>query len=102
MKESWEIYMNEKRPIYDGYTEYYMTGKDIKNYFRNCYLCFGKHHSQISSYCIDFAKYYPKIKDYVNYRLFINDNFCSIFDINTDKKLYFLGYTKEKPKLAKD
>lgn len=94
--------MAEKRPVYNDYTEYYMTGAEIKEYFAGCYERFGRHHSQIRSYSIDFAKSYKKIQDNVVYRLFINDYFCKIMRADTDGHVYFFGYTREKPKWAKD
>ncbi|MGD9676916.1 MAG: hypothetical protein AB7V16_00930 [Vulcanibacillus sp.] len=94
--------MNEKRAVYNGYKEYYMTGLELKNFFKGCYECFGRHHSKISSLQIDFAKKYKKIKNDTLYRLFINDLFCAIFDSDSDEKIYFFGYTREKPEWAKD
>ena len=94
--------MSDKRSVYGGYEEKYMTGAEIFEYFSDAYLTFGRHHEKISSYRIDFKKYYPKIKSNVRYRLFINDYFCKIMDDETDKNIYFFGYTKEKPAWAKD
>lgn len=92
----------EKRAIYAGYEEKYLTGRQIKELFASSYECFGKHHQQISSYRIDFSKYYKKIVDGDTYRVFLNDIFCGIYDSKTDAKLYFFGYTNEKPSWAKD
>jgi hypothetical protein len=91
-----------KRNVYNGYTEYFFSGIEIKEYFKNCYECFGRHHEKISSYKINFNKHYSQIKDDVVYRLFINEYFCKIMDGETDKDIVFFGYTKEKPKWAKD
>jgi hypothetical protein len=91
-----------KRDVYGGYEERFLTGAQIKELFANSYECFGKHHQQVSSYKMDFPKYYKKIKDEVTYRVFINDIFCMILDNETDAKLYFFGYTHEKPAWAKD
>jgi hypothetical protein len=91
-----------KREVYGGYQEKYLTGRDIKQLFANSYECFGKHHQQVSSHRMNFEKYYKKIQDNVVYRVFVNDLFCGIFDNDTDDKLYFFGYTNEKPKWAKD
>ena len=91
-----------KRPVYNGYQENFLTGEQIKQFFADSYECFGKHHQQVSSYKMDFSKYYKKIKNDVTYRVFINDIFCVILDNETDAKLYFFGYTNEKPAWAKD
>jgi len=92
----------EKRPVYNGYIEYYMNGKEIRNYFNGCYECFGRHHAQISSLQINFDKSFKKLKGDQVYRLFINELFCVILDNKTDDKLYFFGYTRVKPAWAKD
>lgn len=94
--------MTEKKPVYNGYTEYYMTGVEVREYFTGCYERFGRHHSQIRSYAINFAKAFPRVKDDVSYRLFINDIFCRIMNADTDSQVYFFGYTREKPPWAKD
>ncbi len=91
-----------KRAVYNGYEERYMNGEEIKIYFKNSYLCFGKHHEKISSYKIDFDKYYPKIKNDRLYRVFINAMFCKIMDSEDDSSIYFFGYTNNKPQWAKD
>lgn len=92
----------EKKPVYNGCKEKYLTGKEIVELFSSSYECFGRHHEQVSSHRIDFRKYYPKIKDDITYRVFLNDIFCAIFDNETDNKIYFFGYTNEKPAWAKD
>lgn len=94
--------MQEKRKVYNGYEEHMMTGVEIKTYFNDAYLCFGKHHQKVSSYRINFEKYYSKIKDDITYRVFINENFCKIMNSETDENIYFFGYTKNKPLWAKD
>lgn len=90
------------REVYNGYEEFYMTGSEIKNHFKDAYPCYGRHHEKVAGYKMDFSKYYPKIKDDITYRLFINENFCKVMDKETDKEIYFFGYTLEKPKWAKE
>jgi hypothetical protein len=91
-----------KRALYNGYEEKMWTGQEISNYFSNTYECFGKHHQQVSSHRIDFSKFFSRIKEETAYRIFLNDSFCLILDNDTDAKLYFFGYTNEKPAWAKD
>ena len=92
-----------KREVYNGYEEFYMTGLEIKSYFEGCYETFGRHHEKIASKRIDFDSKYLKVNDNIRYRLFIKENsFVRIMDIDTDKKKYFFGYTKERPTWAKD
>lgn len=94
--------VKEKRKPYNGYEEFYLNGQQIRDYFKNSYELFGRHHSQVSSYKINFKKFYPLVKDDTLYRIFISKNFCIILDNLTDDKIYFFGYTNDKPKWAKD
>ncbi len=89
-----------KREVYDGYTEYYWAGNEVKEYFKKAYGCFGRHHGQISSTRMKFDKYYSRIKEDKTYRIFLSDIFCLVLNSETDSKLYFFGYTFEKPDWA--
>jgi hypothetical protein len=91
-----------KRDVYNGYEEKFLTGAALEDLFSTSYECFGKHHGQISSHKIDFSKFFSRIKIDTTYRVFLNDIFCMILDNDTDAKLYFFGYTNEKPTWAKD
>lgn len=91
-----------KRDVYNGYEEKFLTGNELKVLFANSYECFGKHHQQISSHKIDFSKFFNRIEDNTTYRIFLNNIFCMILDNDTDAKLYFFGYTNERPAWAKD
>ena len=102
MSETMDQTTPEKRKVYNGYTEHYMSGDEIREHFKGCYLCFGRHHAQISSYQLNFDKDYKRIKTDQIYRVFISDYFCGIFDNVTDDKIYFIGYTRQKPAWAKD
>jgi len=90
------------RELYIGYEEKQWSGNEIREFFSNAYECFGKHHSQVSSHRIDFDKFFNRVKAETVYRIFLNENFCIIFDSVTDAKIYFFGYTKTKPAWAKD
>ncbi|HRN96909.1 MAG TPA: hypothetical protein PLZ58_00460 [Candidatus Saccharibacteria bacterium] len=91
-----------KRDVYNGYEEKFLTGDQIRDLFANSYECFGKHHQQVSSHKINFSKFFSRIKAGTTYRLFLNDIFCMILDNETDAKIYFFGYTNDKPAWAKD
>ncbi len=91
----------EKRKVYNGYNEMYMTGKELTEFLADVYVTFGRHHEKISCKKIDF-KYYNKIIDNEKYRIFYNNLFIQIMNAETDEKIYFIGYTKNKPSWAKD
>ena len=90
-----------KRAVYNGYIEKYMIGKEIKEFLKNSYLTFGRHHSKVAKSKFDF-QFYPKIIDDNNYRVFYNEYFFKIMNAETDKNIYFFGYTNEKPIYAID
>jgi len=91
----------EKRPVYSGYEEIYMSGQEIIDKFSNAYECFGRHHERVTAYKMDWS-YKPRVKPEKTYRVFLNDNFCGIFDSETDYKIYFFGYTMVAPPWAKE
>ena len=94
--------MTEKTEVYNDYEEFYMTGAEIKEHFKGSYEIFGRHHEKVSSNQINFDTFYKNVKDSITYRLFINEYFCRIMNGETDKQVYFFGYTRVKPLWAKD
>lgn len=90
-----------KRAVYNGYEEAYMSGLEIKEFLSDAYSTFGRHHERVSSTRIKIDTF-KKIKMDKIYRIFYNDCFFKIMNGETDASLYFLGYTKVKPKWAKD
>lgn len=90
-----------KRAVYNGYEEAYMSGLEIKEFLADAYGKFGRHHERVPSTRIKIDTF-KKIKMDKIYRIFYNDCFFKIMDGETDASLYFLGYTKVKPKWAKD
>ena len=90
-----------KRPVYNGYQETYMTGREIKEFLSDAYSTFGRHHSRISSTRIKINTF-SKLKDDEEFRVFHNEGFVKIMDSETDKEIYFISYTKTRPDWAKD
>jgi hypothetical protein len=84
--------MNEKKPVYNGYEERYLTGAELKNLFSEKYFATGKHHSVILGISIPEYLYFLGISDKTTYRIFINKFFCRIMNGNTDKLISFFGY----------
>ena len=95
------VVMLSKREVYDGYQEAYMTGCEIKTFLSDAYSTFGRHHSRISSTRIKVDAF-SKLKDDEKFRVFHNEDFIKIMDGETDKEIYFIGYTKTRPDWAKD
>ena len=84
--------MNEKKPVYNGYEEKYLTGSELKQLFVNHYYATGRHHSVTLGLSIPEYLDFLNIKDSVQYRIFINDYFCRVMDGETDYLISFFGH----------
>ncbi len=80
------------RAVYNGYTEKFLTGKELKEMFFNAFYCGDKHHSTIYDITIPEYFSYIKIKDDKTYRVFFNDMFCKIMNSKTDGNIGFFSY----------
>lgn len=85
--------MREKRPVYNGYEEQYITGAELKNLFTEQYLTDGRHHSVILGISIKEYLNLLKIEDLKTYRIFINQYFCRVMKVDTDGLVTFFGHT---------
>ena len=86
--------MNEKKPIYHGYKELYLSGAELTDAFAGKYLTTGRHHSVIVGISIPEYLKLIGIKDDGKYRIFVNVNFCKIMDAETDVQIDFFGHVK--------
>ena len=86
--------MIEKKPVYNGYEEMYLNGKELKELFDGRYYTDGRHHSEII--CVSIIDYlsYIRIKDDKLYRVFYNNHFCRIMNGETDKLISFFGHAE--------
>ena len=64
--------MKDKKPVYNGYEERYIKGKELKNHFINCYYATGKHHSVILGITIPDYLDLLNVNEDTEYRIFIN------------------------------
>lgn len=85
--------MVEKKPVYNGYEEKYLTGIELKKHFKNKYYSTGRHHSIILGITISDYLCLIEISDTKTYRIFINDFFCRVMDGENDKLISFFGYS---------
>lgn len=85
--------MGEKKPVYNGYEERYLTGLELKNNFENRYYATGRHHSVILGITISDYLCLIRINDTKLYRIFINNYFCRVMDGETDKLISFFGHS---------
>ena len=84
--------MKDKKPVYNGYEERYIKGKELKNHFINCYYATGKHHSVILGITIPDYLDLLNVDEDTEYRIFINKYFCRVMDGKTDRLISFFGY----------
>ena len=80
------------RNVYNGYTEKFLTGKELFEIFKDSFYCDGRHHSVV--YDITIPEYFEfiKIKENKEYRIFYNEFFCKIMSAENDKSIDFFSY----------
>lgn len=85
--------MKEKKPVYNGYEERYLTGYELKETFKNHYYSTGRHHSVVLGITIpDFLELIG-ISDSKEYRIFINNSFCRVMKADDDAVVVFFGHS---------
>lgn len=84
--------MLEKKPVYNGYEERYLSGAELKDLFVGHYYATGRHHSVILGLTIPDYLDFLKIEDSKEYRIFINEYFCRVMDGTTDRLISFFGH----------
>ena len=84
--------MVEKKPVYNGYEERYLSGAELKQLFDNHYYATGRHHSVVLGLPISDYLDLLKIEDSKEYRIFINEYFCRVMDATTDRLISFFGH----------
>lgn len=83
----------EKRPVYNGYEEAYLTGAEIKEKFKDEYLGTDRHHATYLAIKIpQYLDMYGRVDDHKTYRVFFNDAFCMIMRVDTDSKVDFFAH----------
>lgn len=85
--------MKEKRPVYNGYEERYVSGLELKSLFSERYLTAGRHHSTVLGISIPEYLCFLKIDDSKTYRIFLAPHFCRVMKGDTDGLISFFGYT---------
>lgn len=85
--------MREKKPVYNGYDEQYLTGAELKQLLKGHYYTTGRHHSVVLGISISDYLELIGIIDSREYRIFINDCFCRVMHGDTDRLICFFGHT---------
>ena len=90
--------MAEKKPVYNGYEERYLSGAELKKLFDNHYYATGRHHSVILGLTIPDYLDLLKIEESKEYRIFINEYFCRVMDGTRNKRVYLYSvYWQDSP-----
>ena len=84
--------MQEKKPVYNGYEERYLSGAELKDLFKDHYYATGRHHSVILGLSIPDFLELKGISDSKEYRIFINKFFCRVMNADTDGLIVFFGH----------
>ena len=85
--------MQEKKPVYNGYEERYVTGEELSKLFEGRYLTTGHHHSVVLGLPISDYLWFLGVDRQKTYRIFINQFFCRLMDGDTDGLIAFFGHT---------
>ena len=87
------------KEVYNGYNDRFVTGKELRELFANCYYCDGRHHDSVRDLTIGEYLDFLKIDNDVKYRIFLNEFFCKVFNSETDGEIGFFAYInlKERP-----
>ena len=88
--------MQTKRPVYNGYMEAYVSGKELKDMFCDEYVSNGRHHAVVLGIKIPNYLDLLDIDDEIKYRIFHNDAFCLVLDSETDKEITFFAHNKKE------
>ena len=85
--------MKEKKKVYNGYEEQYVTGNKLLELFKDKYLTGRRHHSAVLGLSIPDYLLLLGINEENIYRIFINQFFCRVMESDTDHLISFFGYT---------
>lgn len=84
--------MQQKKPVYNGYEERYISGSELKQLFHNHFYTTGRHHSIVLGLTIPDYLDFLKIDSAITYRIFVNEYFCRVMDGETDRLISFFGH----------
>lgn len=93
MSKKGGIITQDKRPVYNGYEERYVTGAELKELFPGEYLSTKGRSPTVFGILISDYLCYLGIDDLKNYRVFINHAYCKIMKADTDGGVCFFGHT---------
>lgn len=79
-------------PVYNGYDEQFLTGKELKEKYSLAFYCGGRHHATVYDLLIPEYLDSLGIVDSTDYRIFYNDCFCRVMLKSNDKLIDFFAH----------
>ena len=80
------------KPVYNGYDEQFLNGKQLKEFFEDCFLQTKHKQTCVLNMTIDEYLTFFNIEDDKLYRIFENGTYCRLSDGETDKEISFFGF----------
>ena len=74
-------------PVYNGYDEQFLNGKQLKEFFEDCFLQTKHKQTCVLNMTIDEYLTFFNIEDDKLYRIFENGTYCRLSDGETDKEI---------------
>lgn len=80
------------KPVYNGYDEQFLNGKQLKEFFEDCFLQTKHKQTCVLNMTIDEYLTFFNIEDDKLYRIFENGTYCRLSDGETDKEISFFAF----------
>ena len=80
------------KPVYNGYDEQFLNGKQLKKFFKDCFLQTKHKQTCVLNMTIDEYLTFFNIEDDKFYRIFENGTYCRLSDGETDKEISFFCF----------
>ena len=74
-------------PVYNGYDEQFLNGKQLKEFFEDCFLQTTHKQTCVLNMTIDEYLTFFNIEDDKLYRIFENGTYCRLFDGENYKEI---------------
>ena len=84
------------KPVYNGYDEQFLNGKQLKEFFEDCFLQTKHKQTCVLNMTIDEYLTFFNIEDDKLYRIFVNGAYCRLSDGETDKEISFFAFIPKR------
>lgn len=80
------------KSVYNGYEEYFLTGRELKAFFDKCFLMTKHKKTCVLNMTISEYLEFMGIENDKIYRIFDSGAYCRLSDGETDDEIAFFGY----------